>query len=166
MNTGIGDAFDIGWKLAATLKGYAGPALLESYDRERRPVGLRNCRAAWRHDRTIGDWESLRGPRQFRKRKGEAHASGRPYQGARKWENESFGIEMAIAMIHPSSCLSPSSTFRRTLLRAHDARAAAAQHLLCRRHACTTNRALVLAAGVRRHRPHAAAAARCIPLEI
>jgi 2-polyprenyl-6-methoxyphenol hydroxylase-like FAD-dependent oxidoreductase len=44
MNTGIGDAFDIGWKLAATLKGYAGPALLESYDRERRPVGLRNCR--------------------------------------------------------------------------------------------------------------------------
>jgi 2-polyprenyl-6-methoxyphenol hydroxylase-like FAD-dependent oxidoreductase len=49
MNTGIGDAFDLGWKLAATLKGYAGPKLLESYDRERRYVGLRNCRAAQSH---------------------------------------------------------------------------------------------------------------------
>src|SRR5262249_17961074 len=32
MNTGIGDAWDIGWKLAAVLHGFAGPALLSSYD--------------------------------------------------------------------------------------------------------------------------------------
>ncbi len=42
MNTGIGDAVDLGWKLAATLSGWAGPELLASYDAERRPIGLRN----------------------------------------------------------------------------------------------------------------------------
>jgi 2-polyprenyl-6-methoxyphenol hydroxylase-like FAD-dependent oxidoreductase len=41
MNTGIQDAFDLGWKLAATLQGWGGAALLESYDRERRPASAR-----------------------------------------------------------------------------------------------------------------------------
>ena len=38
MNLGIGDAADLGWKLAGTLKGWAGPALLPSYSAERVPV--------------------------------------------------------------------------------------------------------------------------------
>jgi 2-polyprenyl-6-methoxyphenol hydroxylase-like FAD-dependent oxidoreductase len=38
MNMGIGDAVDLGWKLAAVLQGWGGPALLESYETERRPV--------------------------------------------------------------------------------------------------------------------------------
>ena len=38
MNTGIGDAADLGWKLAATVHGWAGPELLASYDAERIPV--------------------------------------------------------------------------------------------------------------------------------
>jgi 2-polyprenyl-6-methoxyphenol hydroxylase-like FAD-dependent oxidoreductase len=42
MNTGISDAVDLGWKLAATIEGWGGPRLLSSYDAERRPVGLRN----------------------------------------------------------------------------------------------------------------------------
>jgi 2-polyprenyl-6-methoxyphenol hydroxylase-like FAD-dependent oxidoreductase len=42
MNTGIGDAVDLGWKLAAVIKGWGGHHLLASYDAERRPVGLRN----------------------------------------------------------------------------------------------------------------------------
>ena len=46
MNSGIGDAVDLGWKLAAVLQGWGGPGLLESYDLERRPVGLRNVRTA------------------------------------------------------------------------------------------------------------------------
>jgi hypothetical protein len=41
MNTGIQDAFDLGWKLAATLEGWGGPNLLESYDYERRPASAR-----------------------------------------------------------------------------------------------------------------------------
>ncbi|MBW2416387.1 MAG: FAD-dependent monooxygenase [Deltaproteobacteria bacterium] len=39
MNTGIGDAVDLGWKLAASLQGWGGPRLLESYDAERRGTG-------------------------------------------------------------------------------------------------------------------------------
>jgi hypothetical protein len=46
MNSGIGDAVDLGWKLAAVLQGWGGPSLLVSYDAERRPVGLRNVRIA------------------------------------------------------------------------------------------------------------------------
>ncbi|MFI0938489.1 FAD-dependent monooxygenase [Streptomyces sp. NPDC021020] len=38
LNTGIGDAVDLGWKLAAVLGGWGGPALLASYEAERRPV--------------------------------------------------------------------------------------------------------------------------------
>jgi hypothetical protein len=38
MNTGIQDAFNLGWKLAQAATGGAGPALLDSYDAERRPV--------------------------------------------------------------------------------------------------------------------------------
>ncbi|WP_055598753.1 FAD-dependent monooxygenase [Streptomyces aureus] len=39
MNTGIQDAANLAWKLALVVKGVAGPALLGSYDAERRPVG-------------------------------------------------------------------------------------------------------------------------------
>ncbi|MEV0266157.1 FAD-dependent monooxygenase [Streptomyces sp. NPDC050617] len=38
-NTGIADAHNLGWKLAAVLRGEAAPALLDSYDAERRPAG-------------------------------------------------------------------------------------------------------------------------------
>lgn len=46
MNTGVGDAFDLSWKLAGTIKGWGGPALLDSYEIERRKVGARNVEAA------------------------------------------------------------------------------------------------------------------------
>jgi 2-polyprenyl-6-methoxyphenol hydroxylase-like FAD-dependent oxidoreductase len=45
MNMGIGDAVDLGWKMAADLAGWGGGALLASYEIERRPV----------HDRTIAE---------------------------------------------------------------------------------------------------------------
>ena len=38
MNMGIGDGVDLGWKIAAVLQGWGGPALLDSYEIERRPV--------------------------------------------------------------------------------------------------------------------------------
>jgi 2-polyprenyl-6-methoxyphenol hydroxylase-like FAD-dependent oxidoreductase len=46
MNTGVGDAYDLSWKLAATLQGWGGPNLLASYDVERRQVGERNVGAS------------------------------------------------------------------------------------------------------------------------
>ena len=63
MNGGVGDAIDLGWKLAATLRGWGGPKLLASYEIERRQVGERNVAASryasqgrrkWR-----GEWRNL-----------------------------------------------------------------------------------------------------------
>ncbi|MCL7496507.1 MULTISPECIES: FAD-dependent monooxygenase [Streptomyces] len=39
LNTGIGDAMNLGWKLAATVHGYAPDGLLDTYTSERHPIG-------------------------------------------------------------------------------------------------------------------------------
>ena len=41
LNTGLGDAFNLGWKLAATIKGTASPGLLDTYHQERHPIAAR-----------------------------------------------------------------------------------------------------------------------------
>ena len=46
MNTGIGDAVDLSWKVSAMLQGWGGPGLLESYEIERRPTAVRNVTEA------------------------------------------------------------------------------------------------------------------------
>jgi len=46
MNTGIQDAVDLGWKLAAAIQGWAGSSLLRSYEIERQPVAVRNVTEA------------------------------------------------------------------------------------------------------------------------
>ncbi|HEY9281584.1 MAG TPA: FAD-dependent monooxygenase [Eoetvoesiella sp.] len=46
MNTGVGDAFDLSWKLAAILRGWGGQNLLDSYEHERRQIGERNIGAS------------------------------------------------------------------------------------------------------------------------
>ena len=43
MNTGIQDAHNLAWKLALVLRGQAGPALLDSYGLERRPIAIANA---------------------------------------------------------------------------------------------------------------------------
>jgi 2-polyprenyl-6-methoxyphenol hydroxylase-like FAD-dependent oxidoreductase len=59
MNSGVADAIDLSWKLAATLRGWGGPNLLESYEIERRQVGERNVGAS--RYATLGrrKWRSL-----------------------------------------------------------------------------------------------------------
>jgi 2-polyprenyl-6-methoxyphenol hydroxylase-like FAD-dependent oxidoreductase len=42
MNTGVDDAANLGWKLAALCRGWGGPGLARSFELERRPIGLRN----------------------------------------------------------------------------------------------------------------------------
>ncbi|MGE0626243.1 MAG: FAD-dependent monooxygenase [Hyphomicrobiaceae bacterium] len=46
MNSGVGDAVDLSWKLAATIQGWGGPGLLASYEGERRQIGDRNVGAS------------------------------------------------------------------------------------------------------------------------
>ncbi|CAH1659414.1 FAD-dependent monooxygenase [Chelatococcus asaccharovorans] len=96
MNTGIGDATNLGWKLAAVIKGFAGSALLDSYEAERRPIGIRNCKAASDNNeirRTIGALYT-----------GQLYADGVEGDSARgqaaaeiarlgNLENEAWGIE-------------------------------------------------------------------------
>jgi putative polyketide hydroxylase len=43
MNTAIRDAHDLGWKLSWVLRGWAGDALLDTYETERRPVAEHNA---------------------------------------------------------------------------------------------------------------------------
>ena len=43
MNTGVQDAHNLAWKLAAVLDGRAGIELIDTYEAERRPVGRSNC---------------------------------------------------------------------------------------------------------------------------
>ncbi|MBV9793261.1 MAG: FAD-dependent monooxygenase [Actinobacteria bacterium] len=53
-NTGVGDAVNLGWKLAAVLNGWAPPALLDSYEAERRPIGQITIDEAARNMATLG----------------------------------------------------------------------------------------------------------------
>jgi 2-polyprenyl-6-methoxyphenol hydroxylase-like FAD-dependent oxidoreductase len=60
MNTGIGDAVDLAWKLEARLRNWGGPGLLEAYTVERRPVAVRVA------SESTQNLEAMLSPRQRR----------------------------------------------------------------------------------------------------
>jgi 2-polyprenyl-6-methoxyphenol hydroxylase-like FAD-dependent oxidoreductase len=64
MNTGMGDAVDLGWKLAALVQGWGGPALLDGYQAERRPVAQRNVTEATENMMLLTDTQDLDGLEQ------------------------------------------------------------------------------------------------------
>ena len=55
MNTGIDDSANLAWKLAAALAGWGGPGLLDSYEAERKPIGLRNTGASRKYASRMHD---------------------------------------------------------------------------------------------------------------
>ena len=55
-NTAVEDAVNLGWKLAAVLKGLASQHLLESYEAERRPLALRNTAYAKGFADSLGNY--------------------------------------------------------------------------------------------------------------
>ncbi|MEZ5649494.1 MAG: FAD-dependent oxidoreductase [Burkholderiaceae bacterium] len=77
-NTAIEDAANIGWKLAAVLKGQADPALLDSYEIERRPIAIRNTRFALAFADSVG----LYVPSPAIEQDGPAGAAARARAGA------------------------------------------------------------------------------------
>lgn len=100
MNTGVIDAANLSWKIAAAVEGWAGPALLDSVDAEQRPIGVRSVRGSWinmdvriqiqmayftRFSKVHEDSEA--GVAQRRE-------MGRLILDLGNEENESFGIEM------------------------------------------------------------------------
>jgi 2-polyprenyl-6-methoxyphenol hydroxylase-like FAD-dependent oxidoreductase len=55
MNTGLDDSANLAWKLAAVLHGWGGPKLLDSYQIERKPVGIRNTGASRKYASRMHD---------------------------------------------------------------------------------------------------------------
>ena len=55
MNTGIDDVANLAWKLAAVLQGWGGRSLLDSYESERKPIAVRNTRAARAIAKQVGN---------------------------------------------------------------------------------------------------------------
>ena len=55
-NTAIEDAVNLGWKLAATIRGCGGPALLSSYEAERQPNARRNTAYARQFAESLGSF--------------------------------------------------------------------------------------------------------------
>jgi 2-polyprenyl-6-methoxyphenol hydroxylase-like FAD-dependent oxidoreductase len=97
MNTGIADAVDLGWKLAATLKGFGGPRLLRSYESERRPVGLRNREASSRHTQVRLAVAQAYGDLSTEPTAAQCAEIGARIEQLGNAENESFGIEFGYA---------------------------------------------------------------------
>jgi len=121
MNTGIADAVDLGWKLAATLSDFGGPELLQSYESERRPVGFRNREASAGHTRVriaiaecYRDARALDGPISDARRAELAAAIARLGNA----ENESWGIEFgyvydgSLIVAHEAGTAPPSNPER------------------------------------------------------
>ncbi|EXJ63296.1 uncharacterized protein A1O5_11617 [Cladophialophora psammophila CBS 110553] len=109
MNMGVGDAFDIGWKLAAVINGQAGPALLDSYEEERRPVALRSIQRSGIHMETHLALPDLLGPKprevlEDSDRGREIRKKISDHYQTNKGENTDWGIEMDV---RHQSCVYP-----------------------------------------------------------
>jgi hypothetical protein len=59
MHTGIEEAVNLAWKLAAMIEGWGGSRLLSSYESERRPIAARNVELATRSFRAIASIPGL-----------------------------------------------------------------------------------------------------------
>src|ERR1700704_3430522 len=76
MNTGIGDVMNLCWKIAADHQGWAGPRLVETYETERRPFGLRNSQLGVRCTRVMDGWVL---PKEFEEDSATADAARRAF---------------------------------------------------------------------------------------
>ena len=87
MNTGVGDAYDLGWKLAAVVQGWGGPNLIASYGSERRPVAVTNRDMAGRHASIHLRFHEMTGNNE------PPEAIGR-FLRENRGENEFLGVEL------------------------------------------------------------------------
>jgi 2-polyprenyl-6-methoxyphenol hydroxylase-like FAD-dependent oxidoreductase len=97
MNTGAGDAVDLAWKLAGVLHGWGGPALLGSYDAERRAIGARNVAASRQAAAGRRRWRSEWRPEITEDSPAGELARARLAEVAdreQRWSNDLAGIEL------------------------------------------------------------------------
>jgi len=91
MNTGLGDAVNLGWKLAAALQGWGGAALLASYEVERRPVGERNRNACLENAAVILQYRDL-----VNSHNDDGQQQVAQFLATNNAENVSLGIELDV----------------------------------------------------------------------
>lgn len=124
LNTGIGDAVDLGWKLAAVLAGWGGQDVLDSYESERRPVQERVIREATANMRVLST-ELLADNLDAADQAGtEARqAAGARIQETKKAEFHSLdlvlGLRIAASPILPAEREGPGRTTRTGALLPH-----------------------------------------------
>jgi 2-polyprenyl-6-methoxyphenol hydroxylase-like FAD-dependent oxidoreductase len=98
MNTGIQDAVNLSWKLAATLDGWGGPALLDSYEIEMRPIAIRNVAEATGNLRRMLSPQAVSPPKEIFEDGPDADAArkefGDHYTELMKREWFSIGIHL------------------------------------------------------------------------
>jgi FAD-dependent monooxygenase len=99
MNTGLGDAVNLGWKLAATIQGWGGPALLASYEIERRPIADRNRTACIENAMVVIQYGDMVDPQLIEAddAAGQAHREQlEDFLATHDDENTSLGVELDV----------------------------------------------------------------------
>jgi 2-polyprenyl-6-methoxyphenol hydroxylase-like FAD-dependent oxidoreductase len=100
MNTGIDDSSNLAWKLAAMLQGWGGPRLLDSYEKERKPIGYRNTGASRKyasmmHDAVVPDDIEAPGPAGDAARETASHMTYiRKNHFVRPEEQDALGVQI------------------------------------------------------------------------
>lgn len=101
MNTGLADAHNLCWKLAGVIKGWAGPALLDSYQDERRPVAELTLQQAVANTRLVLKVQ------QRRREHGDDHAE--PFE--LPWTDRYFAqLGLILGVGYESSAVLPDGT--------------------------------------------------------
>lgn len=100
MNTGIDDSHNLAWKLWAMLEGWGGPKLIDSYEIERKPAGLRNTGASRKyasmmHDAAVPENIEADGPDGDAAREAASHMTYiRKNHFVRPEEMDALGVQL------------------------------------------------------------------------
>ena len=132
MNTGIDDAANLAWKLAASVHGWGGPSLLASYEAERKPVAIRNTNAAHRLARNVGEVPVSRAMEDDTEAGAAARADASTFLSTFGEEFASLGIQLGARydgspLIVPDGTSAPPTTIPPSTCRP-PARAAGTPH--------------------------------------
>jgi 2-polyprenyl-6-methoxyphenol hydroxylase-like FAD-dependent oxidoreductase len=111
LNTGIEDAFNLGWKLAAVANGWAGDSLLDSYELERKPNAERNTGYALTLARRNGACP-MDGEIESQSPKGAAsrEAASKHLATFARWEFDTPGIQLGFSYQDSPAVVGDSST--------------------------------------------------------
>lgn len=97
MNSGIQDAHNLCWKLAAVFKGWAGPNLLDTYESERRPIARFNI------ERSVANFRAVQGVTR-------AALSGNAAEAVRRAHFYGNWLGMELGFHYEDGALAPDGT--------------------------------------------------------